>query len=58
MPPELGPVAGELPVLDRRLLTARGRAGRDAVGGKAFPVALAVSLRRWTCREIRRPSLR
>jgi hypothetical protein len=41
MPPELGPVAGELRVLDRRLLTARGRAGRDAVGGVAFAVALA-----------------
>jgi hypothetical protein len=27
MPPELGPVAGELRVLARRLLTARGRAG-------------------------------
>jgi hypothetical protein len=41
MPPELGPVAGELRVLDRRLLTARGGAGRDAVGGMAFAVALA-----------------
>jgi hypothetical protein len=33
-------VAGELRVLDRRLLTARGGAGRDAVGGMAFAVAL------------------
>ena len=39
--PEPGPVAGELRVLARRLLTARGRAGRDAVGGVALAVALA-----------------
>ena len=40
-PPELGPVAGELRVLARSLLTARGRAGRGAVGGVALAVALA-----------------
>jgi hypothetical protein len=40
-PPELGPVAGELRVLARRLLTARGQAGRGAVGGVALAVALA-----------------
>jgi hypothetical protein len=40
-PLEPGPVAGELRVLARRLLTARGRAGRDAVGGVALAVALA-----------------
>ena len=38
---ELGPVAGELRVLARRLLTARGRAERGAVGGVALAVALA-----------------
>ena len=40
-PSELGPVAGELRVLARSLLTARGRAGRGAVGGVALAVALA-----------------
>ena len=40
-PPEPGPVAGDLRVLARRLLTARGNAGRDAVGGVALAVALA-----------------
>ena len=40
-PPEPGPVAGELRVLARSLLTARGRAGRGAVGGVALAVALA-----------------
>ena len=40
-PLEPGPVAGELRVLARRLLTGRGRAGRDAVGGVALAVALA-----------------
>ena len=40
-PLEPGPVAGDLRVLARRLLTARGRAGRDAVGGVALAVALA-----------------
>ena len=40
-PPESGPVAGELRVLARSLLTARGRAGRDAVGGVALAVAVA-----------------
>ena len=34
-------MAGELRVLARSLLTARGRAGRDAVGGVALAVALA-----------------
>jgi hypothetical protein len=38
---ELGPVAGELRVLARRLLGARGRAGRGAVGGVALAVAVA-----------------
>jgi hypothetical protein len=38
--PELDPVAGKLRVLARRLLTARGRAGHDAVGGVALAVAL------------------
>ena len=38
---ELGPVAGELRVLARSLLSARGRAGRGAVGGVALAVALA-----------------
>ncbi len=38
---ELGPVAGELRVLARALLTARGRGGRDAVGGVALAVAVA-----------------
>jgi hypothetical protein len=40
-PLELGPVAGELRVLARGLLTARGRAGRGAVGGVALAVAVA-----------------
>jgi hypothetical protein len=40
-PSELGPVAGELRVLARSLLSARGRAGRGAVGGVALAVALA-----------------
>jgi hypothetical protein len=40
-PPELGPVAGQLRVLARSLLTARGRGGRGAVGGVALAVALA-----------------
>jgi hypothetical protein len=40
-PSEPGPVAGELQVLARTLLAARGRAGRDAVGGVALAVALA-----------------
>src|SRR6185436_10281511 len=40
-PPELGPAAGELRVLARQLLTARGRAGRGAVGGVALAVAVA-----------------
>jgi hypothetical protein len=40
-PPELGPVAGQLRVLARTLLTAQGRAGRDAVGGVALAVAVA-----------------
>jgi hypothetical protein len=39
--PEVGPVAGELRVLARSLLTVRGRAGRGAVGGVALAVALA-----------------
>ena len=39
--PELGPAAGELRVLARRLLTARGSGGRGAVGGVALAVALA-----------------
>ena len=34
-------MAGELRVLARSLLTARGRAGRGAVGGVALAVALA-----------------
>ena len=38
---ESGPVAGELRLLARGLLTARGRAGRGAVGGVALAVALA-----------------
>ena len=40
-PPEPGPMAGQLRVLARGLLTARGRAGRGAVGGVALAVALA-----------------
>ncbi|MDT0353848.1 relaxase/mobilization nuclease domain-containing protein [Pseudonocardia charpentierae] len=42
-PPEPGPVAGELRVLARSLLTAPSRAGRGrgAVGGVALAVALA-----------------
>ena len=40
-PSEPGPVAGELRLLARSLLTARGRAGRGAVGGVALAVALA-----------------
>jgi hypothetical protein len=38
---EPGPVAGQLRLLARSLLTTRGRAGREAVGGAALAVALA-----------------
>jgi hypothetical protein len=39
-PPEPGAAAGELRVLARSLLTARGRAGRDAIGGVALAVGV------------------
>ena len=40
-PSDPGPVAGQIRLLAHGLLTARGRAGREAVGGVALAVALA-----------------